>query len=87
VDTPKRHPFLPYQGFWENKWVIDVPLQGTNDWEWPALGRGGQAVVNLLLLSLTIPITCATHMAGVIEMKPAMVHCFASLFVSPAKNI
>jgi hypothetical protein len=22
VDTPKRHPFLPYQGFWENKWVI-----------------------------------------------------------------
>jgi hypothetical protein len=41
VDTPKRHPFLPYQGFWENKWVIDVPLHGTNDWERPALGRGG----------------------------------------------
>jgi hypothetical protein len=41
VDTPKRHPFLPYQGFWENKWVIEVPLQGTHDAHKPALGRRG----------------------------------------------
>jgi hypothetical protein len=40
VDTPKRHPFLPYQGFWENKWVIDVPLYSTNNSNEPALGRG-----------------------------------------------
>jgi hypothetical protein len=41
VDTPKHHPFLPYQGFWENKWVIDVPQNGTNNSKEPALGRGG----------------------------------------------
>jgi hypothetical protein len=41
IDTPRKHPFLPFQGFWENKWVIDVPLQGTNDPGQPALGRGG----------------------------------------------
>jgi hypothetical protein len=41
VDTPRRHPFLLYQGFWENKWVVDVPGQGINDLAQPALGRGG----------------------------------------------
>jgi hypothetical protein len=41
VDTPRHHPFLPYQGFWENKWVVDIPLQGINDLDQPALGQGG----------------------------------------------
>jgi hypothetical protein len=41
IDTPRRHPFLPYQGFWENKWVVDVPLQGIHDLDQMALGRGG----------------------------------------------
>jgi hypothetical protein len=38
VDMPKRHPFLPYHAFWENKWVIDVPLYSTNSSNEPALG-------------------------------------------------
>jgi hypothetical protein len=41
VDTPKHHPFLPYQGFWENKWVINVPLYSMNNSNEPALGQGG----------------------------------------------
>jgi hypothetical protein len=41
VDTPKVHPFLPLKGFWENKWIIDVPSQSTRDLTQPALGRGG----------------------------------------------
>jgi hypothetical protein len=41
VDTPKRHPFLPYKGFWENKWVINVPCKSTNNSKEPALGQGG----------------------------------------------
>jgi hypothetical protein len=41
VDTPKAHPFIPVKGFWENKWIIDVPSKSTHDVTGPALGRGG----------------------------------------------
>lgn len=41
VDKAKNHPFLPYEGFWENKWVIDVASEGIHDSRHPAMGRGG----------------------------------------------